>query len=93
MRRICNLHVVRKLQQLRQNRRIDVVYVALLNHMHCASVCAALRHRRPVLCEKPLGVNAKEVQLMIATAQRYNTFLMEVRSINATSQRQRLNIF
>lgn len=30
-----------------------------------------------MLCEKPLGINEKEVALMIKTAQENNAFLME----------------
>lgn len=56
---------------------LDVVYIATPHTLHCTNTLMCLRKRIPVLCEKPFGMNAKEVQLMIETAQANQTFLME----------------
>ena len=53
------------------------MYVGNLNHQHCDSVLSALNHRHAVLCEKPMGVNAREVQRMVAAARDNNVFFME----------------
>lgn len=36
-----------------------------------------LENKIPVLCEKPLAINSKQVQKMVAAAQQNNTFFME----------------
>ena len=56
---------------------LDVVYIATPHILHCANTLLCLRKRIPVLCEKPFGMNAKEVRMMIDTAKSNQTFLME----------------
>lgn len=56
----------------------DLIYIANRNHEHCQSTLNALKHKRNVLCEKPLGVNAKEVRAMSDAAKVNGAFLMEV---------------
>lgn len=56
---------------------LDVVYIATPHVLHCENTILCLRHRIPVLCEKPLAINLREAQKMILTAQQQQTFLME----------------
>lgn len=56
---------------------LHVVYVATPHVLHCANTLLCLRHQIPVLCEKPLAMNAEEAQKMAMTARQQNTFLME----------------
>jgi predicted dehydrogenase len=56
---------------------LDVVYIATPHVLHCANTLMCLRRRIPVICEKPFGMNAKEVQQMIDMAHQNQTFLME----------------
>ncbi len=56
---------------------LDVVYIATNHPQHCATTLMCLRRRIPVLCEKPFGMNANEVHMMIDSAKAHNTFLME----------------
>lgn len=56
---------------------LDVVYVATPHVTHMENTLLCLRHRIPVLCEKPFGMNLQEVQKMVMTAQENKTFLME----------------
>ncbi len=51
---------------------VDAVFIATPDAFHLRDVLLAARHRKPVLCEKPLGMNAGECQQMIeaATAAR-----------------------
>lgn len=39
---------------------VDTVIVALPNHLHEEAIMACVRHKKPVLCTKPLGRNAEE---------------------------------
>ncbi len=64
-------------QQLLDDPQIEVVYISLANHQHLEWVNKSLEAGKHVLCEKPLGVNATEVQAMIDCAQRCNRLLVE----------------
>jgi predicted dehydrogenase len=56
---------------------VDAVYVALANDAHHQWTLAALRAGKHVLCEKPLGLSAAEVDGMVATAQAAGRVLVE----------------
>lgn len=62
---------------LLQDASVDAVYIATPHVFHKQWVNAAQQHHKAVLCEKPLGMSAYEVQQMIQNAQTTNTFLME----------------
>ncbi len=64
-------------QQLLDDPQIEVVYISLANHQHLEWVTKSLEAGKHVLCEKPLGLNAVEVQKMIDCAQRCNRLLVE----------------
>ena len=57
--------------------RVDAVYIATPHTGHHALTLMCLERGIPVLCEKPLGLNATEVEEMVATARRTGTYLME----------------
>jgi predicted dehydrogenase len=56
---------------------VDVVYVATPHNLHHANTLLALEGGKHVLCEKPMAVNAREAEEMIATARKKGLFLME----------------
>ena len=56
---------------------IDVVYIALPNHLHREWTIRAATARKHVLCEKPLAMNAAECNEMITACQQANVLLME----------------
>lgn len=64
-------------ESLYQDDKIEVIYIAGVHTDHHAHSCAALAAGKAVLCEKPLGINAREVKEMIALAQGNNVFFME----------------
>lgn len=51
------------------NPDVDVVYVATPPHLHAEQAIAALRHRRHVLCEKPMAMSESEGRAMIRAAE------------------------
>jgi predicted dehydrogenase len=65
------------LQALAADTSIQAVYIATTHNVHCEAACACLAAGKAVLCEKPLAMNAQEVQRMIDTATAHNSFLME----------------
>lgn len=56
---------------------LDAVYVATPHVGHFDNTIRCLEAGIPVLCEKPLAMNFRQVELLIDTARRKNTFLME----------------
>ena len=56
---------------------IDAVYVATPHPMHAPNTILALKHGKPVLCEKPFAVNARESAAMITAARENNLLLVE----------------
>lgn len=58
-------------------QEIDAVYVATPHPMHAPNTILALEHGKPVLCEKPFAINARESAAMIAAAQQKDLLLVE----------------
>lgn len=64
-------------EEMVNDPQVDVVYIASPHSHHCEHTLLCLNHQKAVLCEKAFALNSKEVALMIETAQKNNTFLME----------------
>jgi predicted dehydrogenase len=64
-------------EELVADPTIDAIYVATPHPAHHDNVVLALNAGKPVLCEKPFSVNAKQAQSMIDAAARNKTALME----------------
>jgi predicted dehydrogenase len=56
---------------------VDGVYIATPHRFHFENVMLALNAGKPVLCEKPLTVNAGETKKLIETSKKNKVFLME----------------
>lgn len=56
---------------------VDAIYIATPHRYHFENVMLCLNAGKPVLCEKPLTVNAAETKKLIETAKSKKTFLME----------------
>ena len=56
---------------------VDAIYVATPHPAHYDNVILALNAGKPVLCEKPFAVNAKQAQAMVDAATRNSVALME----------------
>ncbi|MBP0457171.1 Gfo/Idh/MocA family protein [Streptomyces montanisoli] len=56
---------------------VDVVYVATPHSGHLAAAAEALDAGKPVLCEKPFTLNAREARELVALARERGLFLME----------------
>lgn len=54
---------------------VDAVFVATPNACHLDDVLLALKCGKPVLCEKPMGVNAPQCKKMLETARRAGLLL------------------
>ncbi|MCJ7666592.1 MAG: Gfo/Idh/MocA family oxidoreductase, partial [Actinobacteria bacterium] len=64
-------------EELTEDPEVDIIYIATTNQLHMYNTILALNNGKPVLCEKPMAVNAMQVQKMIDAAKKNNLFLME----------------
>lgn len=64
-------------QELLDDPEIAAVYVALPNHLHREWVLRAARAGKHILCEKPLGCSASEVEEMARSCAAGGVLLME----------------
>jgi predicted dehydrogenase len=56
---------------------VDLVYIATPHSDHHASAMAMLEAGKPVVCEKPFSMDAREAREVIALARRRRLFCME----------------
>ena len=63
--------------ELLSDERVDAVYISLSNSQHIEWVTKSLEAGKHVLCEKPLGLNAKETGAMFDSAAHNGRLLIE----------------
>lgn len=64
-------------EEMLDDPEIDAVYIPLPNGLHYEWTIKAAEKKKHILCEKPLGVNAKEVIAMKEAADKNGVLLME----------------
>ncbi len=62
--------------EIRENKDIDAVYIALPNSMHAEYTIRAAKAGKHVLCEKPMATSLAECRAMIEACQKHNVKLM-----------------
>lgn len=63
--------------KLLDDPNIDIVYISTTHNFHKDNTIAALKAGKHVVCEKPIGINSKEVEQMTSVAKDSHKFLME----------------
>lgn len=71
------IRVVAGYRALVDDPEVEAVYIATPHTLHAQWAVAAARAGKHVLCEKPMGVSAAEVQAMFAAARVAGTFMGE----------------
>jgi len=65
-------------EELLEDPDVDAVYIPLPNHLHVIWSVKALEEGKHVLCEKPIGLSAKEAQKLMDVSAKYpNLKVME----------------
>jgi predicted dehydrogenase len=64
-------------EELLSDPEIDAVYNPLPNHLHLEWIKKSVDAGKPMICEKPLGLNAKEVQEAIDYSEKKGVPVME----------------
>jgi len=62
-------------EELCRSSEVDAVFVATPNSVHLADVLTAIDAGKPVLCEKPMGINGAECRRMVEAARTANLLL------------------
>jgi predicted dehydrogenase len=61
--------------ELCKSKEVDAVLVTTPNALHLKDVLTAIEHGKPVLCEKPMGMNAGECRQMLNAARKAKLLL------------------
>ncbi len=64
-------------EALVKDAAVDVVYVATPHSLHAENMLMALEAGKPVLCEKPFTINARQAEAVILSAQAKKLLVME----------------
>jgi len=64
-------------EELLADPKVEAVYISLPNSLHLPWAIKAMRAGKHVLCEKPLGMNAKEVEEAIAVSEETGRIFVE----------------
>ena len=56
---------------------VEIVYISSPHSHHLEHTLLALHNGKHVICEKPMSLNATEVEIMVAEARKSGLFLME----------------
>lgn len=64
-------------EELINHDEVDAIYIPQPNHLHAEWTIKALEAGKPVLCEKPLAMDAQEANQMADVSKRLNIPLME----------------
>ena len=62
-------------EELCRSSEVDAVFVATPNACHLQDVLLAIEHRKPVLCEKPMGISADQCRQMVEAARHAKVLL------------------
>ena len=57
--------------------KVDAVYIAVPHHLHFQLSEMCLKHRIPVLCEKPFTINENQLSYLVSLSRKQEVFLME----------------
>lgn len=71
-----NIYDYQTFDRLKDNNRVDVIYIILPNNMHADFTIRGLKAGKHVLCEKPMAVTVPECERMIAASKEANKKLM-----------------
>jgi predicted dehydrogenase len=70
------LYSYESFDEIRHNKEIDAVYIALPNSMHAEYTIRAAKAGKHVLCEKPMATSLADCHAMIDACRRANVKLM-----------------
>lgn len=77
-------HFYDDLDQMAKNEQIDAVYIASPNSLHYEQAILFLKHKKHVICEKPIFSNTDELKEAYKVAEENGVYLFEaIRNIHS----------
>lgn len=70
-------HLFTSLEEMAASDTLDAVYIASPNSLHAEQSMLFLRHKKHVICEKPLASNLREADAVITCAREHQVVLFE----------------
>ncbi|MEG3133331.1 Gfo/Idh/MocA family oxidoreductase [Rouxiella sp. T17] len=70
-------HFFDSLEAMAASDQIDAVYIASPNSLHCEQTLLFLKHKKHVICEKPLASTLQQAEQMISCALENQVVLFE----------------
>ncbi|KAF7653286.1 hypothetical protein LDENG_00085200 [Lucifuga dentata] len=64
-------------EELSRDPNVDVVYIGVIHPYHLSTCLLFMNAKKNVLCEKPLAMNSREAQQIVASAKKNDVFFME----------------
>lgn len=78
-----------ELEKMATHDEVDCVYIASPNSLHFEQAIMFLKHRKHVICEKPIFSNTNELSAAYKVAEENNVYLFEaVRNIHSPNFKQ-----
>ena len=71
-----NIRTYTDLDEMLKSEELDFVDICIPSYLHCDMTCNLLKRGYNVLCEKPMALNSKDCERMIATAKKTGKHLM-----------------
>lgn len=72
-----NVKVYDNYDALLSDEQVEIVYISTTHNFHKEHTIAALKAGKHVVCEKPMGINSREIEEMQQVAKETGKFLME----------------
>lgn len=71
------LHAYKNIEDLLNDKEIDVIYIAVPNHLHKEIAMKALNANKNVVLEKPFAINDQDAEEILNLAKKNNLFISE----------------
>ena len=71
-----NCKAYKTYQDVLEDKDVDGVIICVNNKYHCDMTVQALKHKKHVLCEKPISVTLEEAQEMVRVSEEEQCYLM-----------------
>lgn len=73
----CEVRAYGSYEAMMDDPAVELVYIATPHPMHRENALMCIRHGKPVLCEKPFTVNAREAEEVLCLAREKGVFITE----------------
>lgn len=77
-------------EELMEDEQVELIYIAIPNHLHYSVARECIQHGKPVLLEKPFTLNESQAENLIRLAEMHQVFLCEAMWVRFMPMIQRI---